>query len=158
MELERILNAGGPSQGEIIRSSDGKVPHKIAWLQCIGSRTKKCGHSYCSSVCCEYAIKQLILVKEHIPDARTAIFYTDIRAYGKGFEDLYARARNLDGSRFIKKRISSLKEDRNTHDLILKYVSDDHTVIEETFNLVVLSVGLIPLSENQSLSQILGYL
>jgi heterodisulfide reductase subunit A len=156
LEFERILNAAGPSQGEVLRPSDGKIPKKIAWLQCVGSRSEKLGHTYCSAVCCEYAIKQLILAKEHYPETQTAIFFNDMRAYGKGFEDFYNRAKEMDGVRFIRRGISTIKESRKNNNLIVTYISDDHDVREEEFDLIVLSVGLTPSKDNESIAQMMG--
>ena len=156
LELERLLNADGPTRGEVLRPSDGKIPKKIAWLQCVGSRSPRLGHSYCSGVCCAYAIKQLVMVKSHYPDAQTAVFHNDIRTYGKGIEDLYNRAQKMEGVRFIRKNISLIKENKKNKNILITYVSDDHEVQEEEFDMVVLSVGLNPAKGNKSLAQIMG--
>ncbi len=156
LEFERLLNASGPYEGEILRRSDGKLPSKIAWLQCVGSRDTRLGHTYCSGVCCTYAIKQMILVKNHYPETEVAIFHNDIRSFGKGFEDFYNRARKMHGARFIRKRISSIKENKRNNNLIVTYVSDDHTVQEEEFDTVVLSVGMSPSRSNRALADIIG--
>jgi len=144
LEFERLLNASGPYKGEVLRRSDGKIPSKIALLQCVGSRDARIGHTYCSGICCTYALKQMILVKHHYPETEVSVFHNDIRSYGKGFEDLYNRARNMQGTRFIRRRISSVKENRRNHNLIVSYVSEDHTIRQEEFELAVLSVGMIP--------------
>jgi heterodisulfide reductase subunit A len=156
LEFERLLNASGPHGGEILRRTDGKVPSKIAWLQCVGSRDTRSGHTYCSGVCCTYAIKQMILTKNHYPETEVAIFHNDIRSFGKGFEDFYDRARRMEGARFIRKRISSIKENKQTKNLIVTYVSDNRTVQEEEFDMVVLSVGISPSKSNQALAGITG--
>lgn len=93
IELERLLNASGPSQGHLRRPSDQKEPRRIAFIQCVGSRDTKLGNGYCSSVCCVYAVKEAILIKEHARDTNCAIFYIDIRTFGKGFEAYYERAK-----------------------------------------------------------------
>lgn len=100
MEFERILSATGPYQGHVQRPSDLKGPQKIAWLQCIGSRDiNRCDHAYCSSVCCMYSIKEAVIAKEHSEhDLDTAIFFMDMRTYGKDFEKYYNRAREEGGS------------------------------------------------------------
>ncbi len=144
LEMERILSATGPFQGHLVRPSDHREPKKIAWLQCIGSRDiNKCGHSYCSSVCCMYAVKEAVIAKEHAgSDLDAAIFYMDMRTYGKEFESYYQRARNEQGVRFVRTRVHSIVEDRNSGDLQLRYVDESGKAMEETFDMVVLSVGM----------------
>ena len=144
MEFERILCATGPYRGHVYRPSDLKEPEKIAWLQCIGSRdTHECSHPYCSSVCCMYAIKEAVIAKEHsVHPLDAAIFYMDMRTYGKDFEKYYNRAREEGGVRFIRCRIHSVEEDSDTNDLILRYVDESGNIQVETFDMVVLSVGL----------------
>jgi len=144
MEFERILSSTGPYRGHIYRPSDLKEPKKIAWLQCIGSRDmNQCDHPYCSSVCCMYAIKEAVIAKEHSEhDLDTAIFFMDMRTYGKDFERYYDRAKKEEGVRFIRCRIHSVEEDRDNNDLSLRYVDESGNVQVETFDMVVLSVGL----------------
>lgn len=144
LEMERLLSATGPFQGHLIRPSDHREPKKIAWLQCIGSRDiNKCGHGYCSSVCCMYAVKEAVIAKEHAgAELDTAIFFMDMRTYGKEFESYYERARNEKGVRFIRSRVHSIVEDRETKDLSLRYVDEAGNVLDERFDLVVLSVGM----------------
>ena len=155
LEFERMLNASGPFDGEIIRLSDGRPPKKIAWLQCVGSRDTGLGNTYCSGICCTYALKQMILVKTHNPDTEVTIFHNDIRTFGKGFEDFYKKAMDLDGSRFIRRRISSLKENKRTGNLIVTYATDAG-VLEEEFDMVILSVGMSPSKDNERLAEVLG--
>jgi len=144
MEMERILSATGPYQGHLVRPSDGKEPEKIAWLQCIGSRDlNRCDHGYCSSVCCMYAVKEAVIAKEHAPgELDTAIFFMDMRTYGKEFESYYDRAREEQGVRFVRTRVHSIVEDRETKSLQLRYVDDAGGIHDETFDMVVLSVGM----------------
>ncbi len=144
MEFERILSATGPWQGHLIRPSDEKEPSSIAWLQCVGSRDiNRCDNPYCSSVCCMYATKEAIIAKEHISgELDTAIFYMDMRTYGKDFEKYYNRAKNELGVRYIRSRIHSIEEDPETHDLILQYADEKGEIHRERFSMVVLSVGL----------------
>ncbi len=156
LEFERMLNASGPFNGEVIRLSDGKTPHKIAWLQCVGSRDSGLGNTYCSGICCTYALKQMILVKNHHPQVEVAIFHNDIRTFGKGFEDFYNKAKAMEGSRFIRKRISSIKENKANNNLILTYVSDENGVQNEEFDMVILSVGMSPSKDNAALAKIFG--
>ena len=144
MEMERILSATGPYGGHLVRPGDDREPQKIAWLQCIGSRDQnRCDHGYCSSVCCMYAVKEAVIAKEHArEDLDTAIFFMDMRTYGKDFEAYYDRAREEQGVRFVRTRIHTILEDRETKDLILRYVTEDGKNIDERFDMVVLSVGM----------------
>jgi len=144
MEFERILSATGPYQGHLKRLSDGVEPKKIAWLQCVGSRDiNQCDHSYCSSVCCMYAVKEAIIAKEHSEhDLDAAIFFMDMRTYGKDFEKYYDRARDEQGVRFIRSRIHTIDEDPETRDLSLQYSDEKGGLRIETFDMVVLSVGM----------------
>ncbi len=144
MELERVLSATGPFGGHLIRPSDKREPAKIAWLQCVGSRDQnRCDNGYCSSVCCMYAVKEAVIAKEHATgDLDTAIFYMDMRTYGKDFERYYDRARDEVGVRFVRSRVHTIVEDTESKDLLMKYVDDFGQMQEERFDLVVLSVGM----------------
>jgi len=144
LEMERILSATGPYQGHLVRPSDKKDPKKVAWLQCIGSRdNNRCDNGYCSSVCCMYAVKEAVIAKEHAGgELDTAIFFMDMRTYGKEFENYYDRAREEQGVRFIRTRIHSIVEDRETKELKLLYVDEAGNSLEERFDIVVLSVGM----------------
>ena len=144
LEFERILSASGPTMGHLVRPSDDREPRKVAWLQCVGSRdTNRCGNGYCSSVCCMYAIKDAMIAKEHAHgDMDCAIFNMDIRTFGKDYEKYYLRARDKAGVRFVKARIHTIDEVGENKDLRIRYVDEDGAVQEETFDIVVLSVGL----------------
>jgi heterodisulfide reductase subunit A len=155
MEFERISNAAGPYAGKILRPSDHTKPDRIAFIQCVGSRDKATGRTYCSSVCCKYAVKDAIVALEHEPDLDITIFYMDMRMYGKGFEPFYRRAVES-GVRFIRSRVSEIKRDPKTEDLILTYVPDDGSTRRERFNMVVLSTGLGPPHGNSSLALAAG--
>ena len=145
MDYERLLCSTGPYQGEILRASDMKHPHKIAWIQCVGSRRVTPGeNSYCSAVCCTYTQKQVILTKDHDADAECAIFHNDIRSYGKDFERYYERTENLPGVRFIRSYTSIVREDPETKNVTVRYSTYEDGVKEEEFDMVVLSVGLNP--------------
>ncbi|MFC1925572.1 FAD-dependent oxidoreductase [Chloroflexota bacterium] len=144
LEYERILSASGPFEGKILRPSDGQHPKKIAWIQCIGSRDASCNREYCSAVCCMYATKQLIMTNEHDPDAKATVFYNDIRAYGKGFERYYERAKKMPDARYIWARPLIMSEMPETKNLKLKYAPDDNEISIEEFDMVILSVGLEP--------------
>jgi heterodisulfide reductase subunit A len=143
LEFERMLSASGPLGGHLIRASDKKEPKKIAWIQCVGSRDLHEGaNAFCSAVCCTYAIKEAIVAKEHSKGPLdTAIFYIDMRTYGKDFERYYNRAREEAGVRFIKSRITQILPMNGTGDLLIRYTDEAQKRIEETFDLVVLSVG-----------------
>ena len=142
MEFERLLSASGPTAGHVVRLSDHREPKKIAWFQCVGSRDiNRCDHSYCSSVCCMYAIKQAVIAKEHIgDDLDCAIFYMDMRTHGKDFERYYNKAKDEHGVRFIHSRVHTVTGTDNK--LNVRYVSDDGTIQTEDFDMIVLSVGL----------------
>jgi heterodisulfide reductase subunit A len=145
IEFERILSASGPFQGHMIRPSDHQEPKKIAWLQCVGSRNvQHCDNGYCSAVCCMYAIKEAIVAKEHSDDPLdTAIFFMDMRTYGKDFEKYYMRAKEDYGVRFIRSRIHSIDPADNDN-LELQYADESGLIKVEEFDLIVLSVGLQP--------------
>ena len=145
LEFERILSASGPFGGHLVRPGDHQEPKKIAWLQCVGSRDlNHCDNSYCSAVCCMYAIKQTVIAKEHCKEypLDAAIFFMDMRTHGKDFEQYYNRAREQ-GVRFIRSRVHSVEPVPGTDDLTMKYWSEDGSLNTETFDLVVLSIGMV---------------
>lgn len=158
LEFERLLSAGGPTMGHLQRPSDNQEPKKIAWLQCIGSRdNNQCGNSYCSSVCCMYAMKDAMIAKEHASDdLDAAIFYMDIRSYGKDYEMYYDRAREREGIRFVKSRVHSVIENRENQNLILHFADQDGMIQDEEFDMLVLSVGLEVTQETLELAEKLG--
>ena len=157
MDFERLLCATGPHEGEILRPSDHKHPHSIAWIQCVGSRQViEGGNSYCSAVCCTYTQKQVILTKDHDAEAKCTIFHNDIRSYSKDFERYYQRTEQLAGTRFIRSYISIEKEDPETNNVTIKYSTLEDGVKEEEFGLVVLSVGLNPPDEVKELAEKYG--
>ena len=155
MEFERILSATGPYQGHLQRPSDHKAPKKIAWLQCIGSRDiHHCDHAYCSSVCCMYAIKEAVIAKEHAgKDLECAIFYMDMRTHGKDFERYYNAARDIHGVRFIRSRVPTIEWAEQSGDVTIPYVNEKGEVVEERFDMAVLSVGLEITSEAVALAK-----
>ncbi len=157
LDFERILCSTGPYEGEIRRPSDGKHPKKMAWIQCVGSRQViEGGNSYCSAVCCTYTQKQVILAKDHDVEIEATVFHNDIRAFGKDFERFYERAENLPGVRFIRSYVSVGREIPGTRNVTIRYSSTDSAVQEEEFDLVVLSVGLNPPDDIQSLANKFG--
>ncbi len=157
LEFERLLSASGPTMGHLVRPSDQKEPKKIAWLQCVGSREQNlCNRTYCSSVCCMYAVKQTVIAKEHSrAPLDTAVFYMDLRTHGKDFDRYRDRAEQAHGVRFIQARVHTfhLLDDAS---LALRYVDDSGRVVTENFDMVVLSIGLSPLAEAVKLSRRLG--
>ncbi len=156
IEYERILSASGPTAGQVRRPSDGKEPESIAFLQCVGSRDMQLGNRYCSAICCMQAAKDAIITKEHSSDVDVAIFSMDIRAYGKHFDNFIDRARDQHHTRFIHGRISSVEVDPKTENLIIRHSSDDGRLLEESFELVVLSVGLVTSPAHKELARRLG--
>jgi heterodisulfide reductase subunit A2 len=159
MDYERLLSSTGPYQGEILRTSDLTHPHKIAWIQCVGSRQSNPvmeGNTYCSAVCCTYTQKQVILTKDHHPDASCTIFHNDIRSYGKDFERYYQRTENLSDVRFFRSYVSIVKEDPVTKNVSIRYSTFNDGVKEEEFDMVVLSIGLNPPNEVKALSEKFG--
>jgi heterodisulfide reductase subunit A len=158
MEFERILSAAGPYQGHLERPSDHQPPKKIAWLQCVGSRDiHHCDHGYCSSVCCMYAIREAVIAKEHAgKDLECAIFYMDMRTHGKDFERYYDDAREKHGIRFIRSRVPTIEPVKGSHDVVIPYVNEKGDVVEERFDMAVLSVGLEITSDVADLAKKLG--
>jgi heterodisulfide reductase subunit A len=154
VELERILNASGPFQGHLRRLSDLKEPRKIAFIQCVGSRDAQLGNTYCSSVCCVYAIKEAILIKEHSRDVECTIFYIDIRTFGKGFEAYYKRAKEQYGVRFERALIAEISEISENRNLLVRYENESGVLVKKDFDLVVLSVGLVPKYDIKKLAEV----
>ncbi|NNG17318.1 MAG: FAD-dependent oxidoreductase [Gemmatimonadales bacterium] len=140
LQFERMLSASGPSSGKVVRPSDHQPPKKVAWIQCVGSRDVD--HKYCSSVCCMYATKEAIIAKEHEPDLACTVFFMEMRAYGKGFDAYYNRAREL-GVKYVRCAPSSVKQVPGTTDLRITYETNGRRITEE-FDLVVLSTGFRP--------------
>jgi heterodisulfide reductase subunit A-like polyferredoxin len=160
LEFERMLSASGPFAGVVQRPSDGGHPHKVAWIQCVGSRDSSCEQGYCSSVCCMYATKEAVIAKEHDANIEPTIFYMDIRAFGKGFDPYIERAENEQGVRYVRSMVSVVKEVPNSHNLRLSYATFDANGRpvrhEEEFEMVVLSVGLKPAAETVEMAHKLG--
>jgi heterodisulfide reductase subunit A len=158
MDYERLLCSTGPYEGEILRASDKKHPHKIAWIQCVGSRqvNPPGGNSYCSSVCCTYTQKQVILTKDHDPEAECTVFHNDIRSFGKDFERFYEKTEKLPGVRFIRSYVTIEKEIPENKNVTIRYSTPDEGVKEEEFDMVVLSVGLCPPRDVQGIAHTFG--
>lgn len=156
LEFERILSASGPYRGRIMRPYDRDEPSKVAWLQCVGSRgLNKGDNPFCSSVCCMYAIKEALIAKEHAHESMdTAIFYMDIRSFGKDFERYYDQARHH-GVRFIRSRVHSVVPIENGN-LELVFVDEAGKQYAEEFNMVVLSAGFQVAKDTVALAKRLG--
>jgi len=154
LEFERMINASGPTAGKIKRISDGRTPKEIVFIQCVGSRDLPLGCPSCSAVCCMYAIKNAMLIREKNPDTRVSILYMDIRAYGKGYQEYYDRAESL-GVRFIKGMPGDIYSQDGT---VIVQVENTETkeVLKIHADLVVLSVGIRPTGNASSLAERLG--
>ncbi len=155
MQFERLLSSFGPTEGKAKRPSDGEKPKSIAWIQCVGSRSKQLGFPYCSRVCCMYATKEAAITKEAEPDTDMTIFYMDLRAYGKDFQEYYDNAKEL-GVRYIRGRPSSVYQNEDKS-ITIRYM-DTHTreVTEKTVDLLVLSTAIMPSKDNKRLAEVLG--
>ena len=147
LTMERILAPNGPFQG-VRRPSDGKVPMRIAYVQCAGSRDQSLGRPYCSRICCMYAIKQSMLISGALPIVSVTIYNMDIRSFGKGYEQFYQNAKDM-GVEFVKGKVAKIKEDPETKDLTLtvERIEEDGGLVQEEYDMVVLSLGVVP-SEN----------
>lgn len=157
LEFERMLSPSGPFKGHIRRRSDHEDPKKIAWVQCVGSRSHRDGaHPYCSTVCCMAALKQTIIAKEHLgSDLDTAVFLMDMRTHRKDFEKYYERAKQQ-GGRLIRSRVHTIEPVEGTGDLKIRYVLENGKAQQETFDMVVLSVGVEISPKTVDLAQRMG--
>jgi heterodisulfide reductase subunit A2 len=153
LQFERILSASGPYSGHIQRPSDAEKPERIAFIQCAGSRDNE--NDYCSAVCCMYALKEAIIAMEHEPDIHCTIFYMDIRAYGKGFEAYYERAKDL-GINFIRCRPQAIEKIPDSTKLRIGYTDDEGYYKIKEFDLVVLSAGFKSLSGANEIARKFG--
>jgi heterodisulfide reductase subunit A len=158
IEFERLINAGGPTRGEVVRLSDLKVPKSVAFIQCVGSRSpgNEKANPYCSNICCMNTIKDTLMLKEHYPDMEVKVFYIDIRAFGKGFEDLFQRSKGK-GVKYIRGLPGDVQEDPGSHDLKLfvENTSTDH-LERHHVEMVVLSQGLVPSEDMNKIQEMLA--
>jgi heterodisulfide reductase subunit A2 len=155
MQYERLASRSGPTEGSIYRPSDGKPPKSIAWLQCIGSREKD--HPYCSSICCMYATKEAMLATQRLGnDVSCSVFIMDERAFNKEYSAYFHKARETHGIQYHRSRVSEIKEDPATHDLILSYSDQDGKTHSERFEMVVLATGLQPPDSARQLADMLS--
>jgi heterodisulfide reductase subunit A len=157
MEFERIICASGPTGGHLVRPSDGKEPRSVVFVQCVGSRNLHGRFPFCSTVCCVYATKESILVKEHSPQTQTYIMYIDMRAVGKGFQEFVDRAREEYNVKYIKAHPGSIAEDKTTKSLQIHYEDTKNGEMKKLgADIVVLCPALIPKSENKRLAEEMG--
>jgi len=154
LELERMLNASGPTGGTIKKLSDGKIPRFIVFIQCVGSRDMTIKRPYCSCVCCMQAIKNALLIKEKYPDAEVIVCYMDIRSYGKGYEEYYERAKSL-GVKFVRGIPSDVHADRNGMSMQVENSETSEVMVLHP-DLVVLSVGIGPGEKTMQLAERFG--
>lgn len=157
MEFERTISASGPTDGHLVRPSDGKEPKSVVFVQCVGSRSQHGEFPFCSSVCCVYATKEAILIKEHAPETEVYIMYIDMRAVGKGFQEFVDRAKRERGIRYIKAHPGGIAEDPATKSLQMHY-EDILTGEMKKLNadLVVLCPALIPKEDNKKIAETMG--
>jgi heterodisulfide reductase subunit A len=153
LQFERLMSASGPHLGTVLRPSDLTPPKRIAFIQCVGSRD--IDHKYCSSVCCMYTTKEATIVREHAPETECTIFYIDIRAFGKGYEAFYQRAKE-EGIRYIRSHPSAVREVPGTKNLSLQFEGGDGKLTKEEFDLVVLSVGMQATPKAKQLAETFG--
>ena len=156
IEFERFLSASGPFKGQILRPSDQNHPKRVAWIQCVGSRDSHIGKGYCSSVCCMYATKEAVIAREHAPELEATIFYMDMRAYGKDFDKYIERAKREYGVRYLRSRVSHVKENPDTKRLTIRYETEEGDMVSEEFDLIVLSVGLEPARSHEEIAKTFG--
>jgi heterodisulfide reductase subunit A len=142
LQVERMLAPTGPF-GHVLRPGDGKQPDSIAYVQCAGSRDLSLGVEYCSRVCCMYAVKQAMLLAGALPMADITIYYMDIRTFGKGYEQFYQNSRAM-GIEFVKGKVARISEDENRNPIVRVELVDEGRIVERTYDMVVLSVGLQP--------------
>jgi len=139
-QLERMVSFSGPSQGKPVAPADGSTPQRIAFIQCVGSRDKSCGRGYCSSVCCMYATKQAMFIRERSPETEVVIYYMDLRGMGKGYEKYFNQAKNESGVEYRRSMVSTVKEDPKSKKLNLIYDSGSE-FLQDRVDMVVLSLG-----------------
>lgn len=156
MELERLINAGGPTGGNVARLTDGKTPKSVAFIQCVGSRSQRRGRPYCSNICCMNTVKNSIILKEHYPEMEIKVFYVDIRAFGKGFEDLFQRSKSM-GIRYIRGLPGDIKQD-SVHQGLILTVENTATNELDTHraDMVILATGLEPPADMKVIQEMMA--
>ncbi len=157
LEFERILSGSGPFGGQLVRPGDGRPLRRIAWIQCVGSRDLQSEADFCSSICCMHAVKEARLAAEKsAAPVESVIFYMDMRTFGKAFQRYRDEAERRYGVRFMRARVHSVVEKPGGHDLVLRYADSGGRLCEETFDMVVLSVGQRPAAGVQELAEMTG--
>jgi heterodisulfide reductase subunit A len=155
MEFERLICAGGPTGGHFVRPSDQQRPKRIGFIQCVGSRNPEIGRPYCSNICCMNTIKDSLLLADHYPDVECTVYYQDIRAFGKSFEDMFQRSKEA-GTRYVRGLPGDIAEDPETSNLTLVAENTTSGKLERReFDLVVLSVGVVPAKDMAKISSLL---
>jgi heterodisulfide reductase subunit A len=145
LEYERLINAAGPTHGHLVRLTDGKVPRSIGFVQCVGARDVQKGVPFCSRVCCMYGIKNAVMAKEHAPDTDVTIYYADIRAFGKGFEEFYEMAKTRFGVNFVRGRVAEVNYDKANDSLSVRFEDTESGDLKEVnHDLIVISPGVQP--------------
>ncbi len=141
--LERLLTTSGPTGGHVLRLSDGKIPQRVAFIQCVGPKGKDSGNLYCSKVCCMYATKMAELLKEQIPGIDVTIYYPDSLAEGDGFDEFYEKAKNQFGVKYQKAQVNVVE--RPSRNLLLRIKNmESNENLEDEVDMVVLSTSLVP--------------
>ena len=155
LQLERLMNASGPTKGEVVRPSDGKHPKTIAFIACVGSRDEKVGRPYCSKICCMYTAKQAIMLKEHDPSVQTYVFYMDLRAGGRYYDEFTRRAQETFGARYLRGRVSRIYPQGERY-VVQGYDTLIGRAVEVEADLVVLANGVTSARGSVELMQTLG--
>ncbi|OQY24741.1 MAG: hypothetical protein B6I35_00810 [Anaerolineaceae bacterium 4572_32.2] len=156
LQFERMVSYSGSTGADIARPSDGQTPKRVAFIQCVGSRDDAIGCGYCSSVCCMHTAKQVAVAKRLRPDLDVTVFFMDIRAHGKDFDEYFDRVESLDGVHYRRSIVSSVHQYQQTRNLKLNCVAEDGSLRDEDFDMVVLAVGFAPPVDAQQLGQSLG--
>ena len=155
MEFERLICAAGPTAGHFVRPSDQQRPRRIGFIQCVGSRNPKIGRPYCSNICCMNTIKDTLLLADHYPDTENVVFYQDIRAFGKSFEDMFQRSKEA-GTRYVRGLPGDIEEDPATRNLIVTVENTTAGTLERhELDMVVLSVGVVPAADRDKIARLL---
>jgi len=155
MEFERLICAGGPTAGHFVRPSDHERPKRIGFIQCVGSRNPRIGRPYCSNICCMNTVKDTLLLADHYPDVENVVFYQDIRAFGKSFEDMFQRSKEV-GTRYVRGLPGEIEEDSETGNLVVTVENTTTGQIERhELDMVVLSVGVEPSKDRDKIAGML---
>jgi heterodisulfide reductase subunit A len=155
LAFERLLAASGPTSGQVQRPSDGKTPKEVVFVQCSGSRDPEHGMAYCSKICCMYTAKQAILYRHRVPDGQTYVFYIDVRAGGKGYEEFLNRAQDEDGVVYLRGKVSKLiHEDGKV--IVRGADTLSGRSVEIAADLVVLAMAVVPRAGSRAIADLLN--